>query len=447
MSTSHPPLRSAGRPPVPAAASAVQKPTRVRYAILVMLLLATILNYVDRSSLGIVAPYLSKDLGLDKVQMGELFAAFGMAYAIALMPGGAMADILGSRLTYAISLIGWSLATMAQGFANTYHLLFGARMAIGALEAPAFPSNARAVTMWFPTQERGLATSVYVMGQYIGTPLFAGLLLWITTSFGWRSVFYATGMAGVIFGLLWYMTYRDPVHHKRVNDAELKHLRDGGALMGSKQKEPFDWKMAFKLLSYRQIFAICLGKFCNNTILVFFTTWFMTYLIEERGLSMIKVGIFQALPFLGATAGILLAGFFSDFFIRRGCSVSTARKAPLIIGTLLGSSIVLVNFVESNEVIIAILTLAFFAQGVGASSWAAVSEIAPKQYIGLTSSITSLAANIAAVTTPIMIGYVLQATGKFYWALNIMGILCLCGAFSYSFILGKLERIEIKQPA
>ena len=118
-----------------------------------------------------------------------------------------------------------------------------------------------------------------------------------------------------------------------------------------------------------------------------------------------------------------------------------------IIGTLLGSSIVLVNFVESNEVIIAILTLAFFAQGVGASSWAAVSEIAPKQYIGLTSSITSLAANIAAVTTPIMIGYVLQATGKFYWALNIMGILCLCGAFSYSFILGKLERIEIKQPA
>jgi len=124
--------------------------------------------------------------------------------------------------------------------------------------------------------------------------------------------------------------------------------------------------------------------------------------------------------------------------------MSAARKAPLIIGTLLGSAILLVNFVSSNEAIIAILTVSFFAQGVGSSSWAAISEIAPRQYIGLTSGIASLAANISGITTPIVIGYVLQATGEFYWALNIMGIICLIGALSYSVFLGPLYRIEME---
>jgi ACS family D-galactonate transporter-like MFS transporter len=418
------------------------KRSRVRYVVLSMLLAATILNYVDRSALGIVAPGLSKGLALDKMEMGELFAGFGLAYSIALVPGGMLTDILGSRLAYGLSLLGWSFATLTQGFANGYHMLLGSRLAIGAMEAPAFPSNARSVTLWFPARERGFATSVYVMGQYIGTPLFTGLLLWISAAYGWRAVFFVTGGVGILFSLLWYGVYRDPHQHRGVNADELQYINEG-ATAARKPREKFDWRMALKLLGYRQILAICIGKFCNNTLLVFFTTWFMTYLIEARHMSMIKVGIFQALPFIGATVGILLAGFLSDFFIRRGVSISTARKAPLIIGTLLGASIVLVNFVESNEGVIAILTIAFFAQGVGSMSWAAVSEIAPRQYVGLTSSITSLAANIAAVTTPLMIGYITHHTGHFYWALNLMGAICLLGALSYSVLLGKLSRIEL----
>ncbi|KAE8756964.1 MULTISPECIES: MFS transporter [Paraburkholderia] len=418
------------------------KRSRVRYVVLSMLLAATILNYVDRSALGIVAPGLSKGLALDKMEMGELFAGFGLAYSIALVPGGMLTDILGSRLAYGLSLLGWSFATLTQGFANGYQMLLGSRLAIGAMEAPAFPSNARSVTLWFPARERGFATSVYVMGQYIGTPLFTGLLLWISAAYGWRAVFFVTGGVGILFSLLWYGVYRDPHQHTGVNAAELQYINEG-ATAARKPREKFDWRMALKLLGYRQILAICIGKFCNNTLLVFFTTWFMTYLIEARHMSMIKVGIFQALPFIGATVGILLAGFLSDFFIRRGVSISTARKAPLIIGTLLGASIVLVNFVESNEGVIAILTMAFFAQGVGSMSWAAVSEIAPRQYVGLTSSITSLAANIAAVTTPLMIGYITHHTGHFYWALNLMGAICLLGALSYSVLLGKLSRIEL----
>ncbi len=425
------------------AAASRTKPTHIRYCILLLILIATILNFVDRTNLGIAAPFLTKELGLDKARMGEIFAAFGLAYAFCLVPGGIIADVLGSRLAYALALITWSLATVVQGFANSFHVLFGSRLSIGFFESPAFPSNARAVTMWFPMKERGFATSVYIMGQYIGTPLFAGALLWLANDFGWRSVFFVTGGVGLIIGALWWMLYRDPNQHPAANAAELELIRSGGGLVGKKTQDHFDWHKALELLKNRQILALCLGKFFNNTILVFFTTWFMTYLIEGRHMTMIKVGIFQALPFLGATAGILLAGALADFFIRRGYSMSSARKAPLIIGTVLGSAIVLVNFVESDAVVIAILTVSFFAQGVASSSWAAVSEIAPRQYIGLTSGITSLAANLAGITTPLVIGYILQATGQFYWALNFIGIVSLCGALSYSLLLGKLSRIEM----
>ena len=430
--------------PAGLATAQAARPTRVRYVILFFILVATIVSYVDRTNLGIAAPFMSKELALDKAQMGQIFAAFGLTYAFALVPGGYIADLFGSRLTYAVALVSWSVATMLQGVANSFNTLFGARLAIGALEAPAFPANARAVTMWFPMKERGLATSVYITGQYIGTPLFAGLLLWLAQTEGWRSVFYTTGGAGVLLGLLWYFIYQDPKQSRFANAAELAHIEAGGGLVANRERIPFDWTAVFRLLKQRQILAICLGKYCNNTILVFFTTWFLTYLIEERKMTMIKVGFFQALPFLGATLGILTAGFLSDFFIRRGLSMSTARKTPLIVGTLLGSVIVLVNFVGSDMAVIGILTVAFFAQGVASSSWAAVSEVAPRQYVGLSGGITSLAANLAAISTPIVIGYILQATGSFYWALNFMAIVSLCGALSYSVLLGRLHRIEME---
>jgi ACS family D-galactonate transporter-like MFS transporter len=332
---------------------------------------------------------------------------------------------------------------MAQGMANTFNGLFASRMAIGVLEAPAFPANARAVTMWFPMRERGFATSVYITGQYIGAPMFTGLLLWIANDFGWRSIFYSTGIAGVVLGLSWWFVYQDPRKCSRANQAEIDYIEAGGGLASNKERIKFDWRAFFKVLSYRQVQAICLGKFCSNSVLVFFITWFMTFLVEERKMTVLKVGIFQALPFLGATAGILLAGFFSDLLIRRGMTMSKARKAPLIAGTLLASSIVLVNFVTSDVTVITILTVTFFAQGVSSMSWAVVSEVAPRQYVGLTSGITSLAANLAGITTPLVIGYILKETGSFFWALNFIGALGVLGSLSYAFFLGPLKRIEM----
>jgi sugar phosphate permease len=313
------------------------------------------------------------------------------------------------------------------------------------MEAPAFPANSRAVTVWFPARERGLASSIYVCGQYLGTALFTGALLWLATTYDWRHVFYSTGILGIVFGVIWLYLYRDPLSCKNVSQEELKYIEAGGGLVKSSQERTqFNWRQIAELFSYRQIWAICIGKFASTSALYFFLTWFPTYLIEERKLTMIKAGIFAVLPFVGATVGILLAGIVSDLLIRRGYSMSFARKLPLVVGSMLGMSIVLVNFTDSNVICIAVLTIAFFAQGIASSSWAAVSEVAPKELIGLTGGVTSLAANIGGIVTPIVIGGIVHATGSFAYAFWFIGGVALMGTLSYSLLLGRLYRIELK---
>lgn len=416
-----------------------------RWFMLSLLLIATIINYVDRVNISIAAPFMAKDLGLDKVQMGLIFSAFAWTYAFALVPAGFIADRFGSRLTYGASLISWSAVTVCQGLVGGFSSLFGLRLAIGAMEAPAFPANSRAVAVWFPARERGMASSIYVCGQYLGTALFTGVLLWLATTYDWRHVFYSTGIVGIVFGVAWLYLYRDPLNCKKVSKQELDYIEAGGGLVKSSQdKNKFKWAQIAELLKYRQVWAICIGKFASTSALYFFLTWFPTYLIEERHLTMVKVGIFAVLPFIGATVGVLLAGFISDWMIRRGVSLSFARKLPLVVGSALGMSIMLVNFTDSNEVCIALLTIAFFAQGIASASWAAVSEIAPKQLIGLTGGITSLAANIGGIVTPIVIGQILHVTGNFAWAFWFIGGVACIGTLSYSLLLGRIYRIELK---
>lgn len=429
----------------PVTAAPARPMTHRRWFMLSLLLIATIINYVDRVNISIAAPFMAKDLGLDKVEMGLIFSAFAWTYAFALVPAGFIADRFGSRFTYGASLISWSAVTVCQGMVGGFASLFGLRLAIGAMEGPAFPANSRAVTVWFPARERGMASSIYVCGQYLGTALFTGLLLWLATTYDWRHVFYSTGIIGIVFGIAWLYLYRDPMNCKKVSKEELAYIEDGGGLVKSSQeRNKFKWAQIAELLKYRQVWAICLGKFASTSALYFFLTWFPTYLIEERHLTMVKVGIFAVLPFIGATVGVLLAGFIADWMIRRGYSLSFSRKLPLVVGSALGMSIMLVNFTDSNEVCIALLTIAFFAQGIASSSWAAVSEIAPKELIGLTGGITSLAANIGGIVTPIVIGQILHVTGNFAWAFWFIGGVACVGTLSYSLLLGRIYRIELK---
>jgi ACS family D-galactonate transporter-like MFS transporter len=199
-----------------------------------------------------------------------------------------------------------------------------------------------------------------------------------------------------------------------------------------------------QLLRFRQLLGICIGQFASNSTLVFFLTWFPTYLATERHMGWIKIGFFAVLPFLAASVGVLFGGWWSDSMLRRGRSANMARKLPIIAGLLLASVIVTANYVDSDNVVIGILSLAFFAQGMAALGWTLVSDIAPKGLPGLTGGIFNFAANLAGIVTPLVIGVIVAATGSFFGALAFISIVALIGALSYIFVVGDIRRIEIQ---
>jgi ACS family D-galactonate transporter-like MFS transporter len=411
---------------------------------LALIATGTLVNYLDRTVLGIAAPALTRDLGIDAAVMGVVFSAFSWSYAASQVPGGLFLDRFGTRITYALSVGFWSLFTLLHALAGGLTSLLGLRLALGVSEAPCFPANSRVVATWFPQSERAFATGVYTVGEYIGLAFLSPVMFWLLVHHGWRSLFIVCGLIGFAFVLVWIARYRDPPEHKTVNAAELDLIEAGGGLVGSDGKSVrIDWSKAGKLLRFRQMWGICIGQFAGNSTLVFFLTWFPTYLATERHMAFLKIGFYAVLPFIAASVGVLFGGWWSDAMLRQGRSANVARKAPIITGLLLASTIITANFVESNAAVIAILSLAFFAQGMAALGWTLVSDIAPKGMLGLTGGIFNLAANLAGIVTPLVIGVIVAATGSFFYALAFVGALALMGALAYIFILGDVERIEL----
>jgi ACS family D-galactonate transporter-like MFS transporter len=218
------------------------KRTRVRFVILALLAIGTLINYLDRTVLGIAAPVMTKELGIDAAIMGLVFSAFSWTYAVAQIPGGVFLDRFGSKLTYFLALTFWSLFTLLQGVAVGVKSLLLFRFCLGVSEAPCFPTNSRVVSTWFPQHERARATGIYTVGEYLGLACFAPALFWLMGNFGWRTLFVVVGLVGIGFGIVWWMMYREPDQSKSVNQAELDYIAAGGGLEKRSEKStPFSW--------------------------------------------------------------------------------------------------------------------------------------------------------------------------------------------------------------
>ena len=420
--------------------------TKVRLGILALISFATLLNYLDRAVMGVAAPSMTEELKISPEMMGLIFSAFSWTYAAAQIPGGIVLDRLGTRITYAASLILWSVATLLHGLATNVAMLFGFRLALGVAEAPCFPCNSRILSTWFPQGERARANSVYAVGQYAGLAFFSPVLFWIVGAYGWRTLFYIAGGIGIVFGLAMYGLYREPHQSKRANAAELNHIKAGGGLAAPAPATgaPFTWANVRRLLGQRQILGASIGQFCGNSTLVFFLTWFPTYLATERGMDWIKSGVYVVLPYIAASVGVLLGGYLSDQLLRKTGSANIARKLPIVSGLLLASTIIAANYVDDNVAVIAIMSVAFFGQGMVNLGWTLISDVAPRQFIGLTGGVFNLCANLAGIVTPIVVGVIVGQTGSFYGALAFIGVLALVGAAAYVFVVGDVRRIELK---
>ena len=426
-----------------------------RYLILGMLFLATTLNQADRATLAIVGTPLERSLGLGTVGLGYVFSAHAWAYVLGQIPGGRLLDRFGASRVYLWSIALWSLFTLAQagigwvGASWAAATLFAMRFLMGLAESPAFPANGRLTAAWFPTAERGFASATFTSGDYLASGLFAPLMGWLTHVYSWHMVFVVMGGLGLLLAILWKATVHAPDNHPWVSTREVEYITAHGAVPAmdrEKQSVQDDvplWHRLRQLLSQRMLVGVYLGQFGITTLTYFFLTWFPVYLVQARHMSILKAGFMTALPALCGLAGGLLGGSFSDWLIRRGYSLTFARKLPIVVGMLLSTVMLACNYIDNQSLIIACMGMAFFGKGLGALGWAVVADTSPGEITGLCGGLFNTIGNIAGITTPIIIGYILQATGSFDGALIFVCASAALTVICYLFVVGPIKRLSL----
>ena len=438
------------------AVSERKKGIPTRYTILLIIFIVTAINYADRATLSIAGTEVAKELQLSALSMGYIFSAFGWAYLLMQIPGGWLLDRYGSKKVYTFSLFFWSLFTFMQGFVDMLPLAWAAtsmflmRFMLGFSEAPSFPANARIVAAWFPTKERGTASAIFNSAQYFSLALFSPLLGWLTFAWGWEHVFTVMGAIGFVLTFLWVKFIHNPTDHPGMSATELDFIKKGGAVVDMDHKKTAQDsgpKLHYikQMLTNRMMLGVFFGQYFINTITWFFLTWFPIYLVQEKGMSILKVGMVASIPALCGFAGGVLGGVFSDYLIKRGCSLTLARKLPIVLGMLLASTIILCNYTDNTVLVIALMALAFFGKGFGALGWPVIADTAPKEIVGLCGGVFNVFGNVASIVTPLVIGYLVSELHSFNAALLFVGCSALMAMVCYLFVVGDIKRMELQK--
>ena len=411
---------------------------KIRWLIIWMCFLANAISYIDRANLSIAAPGIRAELGIDAATMGWVLSTFFWTYAVMQLPAGWFVDRVGVRISLVFAVTWWSLFTAATGAARGVSQFIGARLMLGIGEAASLPSFTKTAFNWFPRSERGIACSIFNSGSTAGAALSLPLVTALIWAVGWRGAFVVTGALGLIWALAWWFIYRDPEQYRAIAPREVDALlaeRTAPTAAGAK----ISWLDLFR---YRSIWGLMIGLFCLNFAIYFYITWFPSYLLQARGFSLQALGTIGALPAVMAVVGNWMGGYASDRLLKLGWSHTAARKTCLVGGMALASSIGLSAFVESTWACLSLLTLAYASLSfTGANVWTVASEIAPTPgHVASIGGIQNFAGNLAGIMISAFTGQMLVLTkGSFLIPLVTAGGLCLVGALSYLFLVGKVE--------
>ncbi|HEY1767166.1 MAG TPA: MFS transporter [Terracidiphilus sp.] len=428
--------------------------TRIRYLIIFILFIVSCFSFADRSALSQAVSSMPKEMNLTPQRMGYLLFAFGWAYALGQLPSGGLLDRFGSKRVYGISIILWSIFAFLTGCAGylgaslTFTAIFVLRIFSGLAQSPVFPGNGRIVAAWFPTAERGRASAIFNSSQYFALPIFAPIFGWLLHAAGWRSCFWFLGALGVVLTVVWFTNIYGPKDHPRISPSEVEFIERGGGLVhtdtqAGTKKNTLTWATVKMLLSYRMLVGIYIGQYCITTLTWFFLTWFPLYLSQARHMSVLKVGFFAAVPGLCGGFGGILGGIISDKLLHGGHSLSFARKLPIMAGMGLSMMIIACNYAHSQTVMLLFMSISFFGKGIGALGWTVISDTSPKGMVGMNGALFNLFGNTAGITTPLIIGYIVEKTHSYNGALIFVGLIAFCAIVSYGPIVGEIKRIEL----
>jgi ACS family hexuronate transporter-like MFS transporter len=411
----------------------------VRWVIIGMICMLTIINYIDRQTLSVLAPTIREVFHMSNQAYSRVVTSFLLGYTLSQAVSGKLLDRIGTRAGFMLFVGIWTVASMLHSIAGSVMALAGFRFILGVGEAGNWPGAAKAVAEWFPVRERAFAMAIFNNGSTIGAVVAPPLIAWVALTFGWRYAFFIGAGLSAMLMVAWYFYYQTPDKHPSLSPLEREYIRAGQAAdeLGERSRRPW-----LSLFSYRQTWAVVAARFFTDPIWWFLISWLPNYLKTERGFSLATIGLLAWIPFLFADVGTLTGGAVSSLLIRGGWSVNAARKTVLVISMLLvpiGVAVV-VTAHSDTAVIAAISVIAFAFQSWIANIHTIPSDCFPKQDVGAVFGIGGTAAGIASMAFTLLVGYVVDHFS--YTPVYIMvGLMGPIGAAFFLLIMRRIERV------
>jgi MFS transporter, ACS family, D-galactonate transporter len=398
---------------------------RRRWVIVVLLFVASFINYLDRATISVALPLLSTDLGLDPATKGLLLSAFFWSYALMQVPMGWCVDRFNLRWLYAGAFVFWCLACGLTGFAATLGVILILRAALGVGEAIYQPGGLRIVRSLYSPVERGLPTGLFDGGTRFGLALGTPLIAWLIVHYGWRHMFMILGFSALLWLIPWLIAFPNKLPNSNLPSP----TRTATSVN----------RRRFSVTYNRNLLGLCLGLFCFDYSLYLLVTWLPDYWMTVRHVPVMRAGVYTAVPFFIFAVAEPLGGWIADLLIRRGWNETRTRKGIVALACLTGLLLIPATLVSSTTLAVAFVTGASLAGLAPPNILVILQGCAPEEEVGLWAGFQNFTGNLGGVVAPVATGILIRLTGSYLPGFALAAGVLLGGIFAYGFIIGEIK--------
>lgn len=393
-----------------------------RWRIVALLFFLSVINYLDRQTLSVLAPTLRAELGFTTVEYSYIVTSFLGAYTIGYLFCGAVIDRLGVRLAVIAALTAWSFAGLTHAFATSWIALAVCRFALGLGESFNSPCGIKGIAEWIPRRERGLSMAIFSNGNIVGAILAPPLVSFVAIRFGWQWGFLVTGALGFLYLLFWFAFYDTPEKQPRLSAAERDYiLQERGAGM---IRPKLSLLQAFR---HPAVIGFFTARLLTDSLSFFFSFWLPEYLQGARGFSLAMIGLFAWIPFLASDIGGPGGGALSDWLVRRGWKSVDARRRMMLIAACLMPCSLLAVHASSAYVALGFIAVLLAAQSCWMSNiLTLMSETFPREQLGTYVSLCSIGGSLGGILSTLLAGKIIHSVG-YVPVFTALGFLHLTG--------------------
>lgn len=392
----------------------------LRWWIAGLLFLSTVINYIDRQTLSVLAPVITQELGISEIAYGNILTAFLAAYTVMYLGSGLLVDRLGTRVSLATFMAWWSAANMAHALARGPWSLGGMRFLLGLGESGNFMAAFRAVSEWYPPHERALVHGLVQAGAAMGAIIAPPAITLIAANYGWRPAFVVTGGLGFVWLIAWLVLYRPPQTHPWITPAERKHVLGDEAEAGIVPAVRVGWREAFML---PQTWGLLSGRFLSDPVWWFYLFWLPKYLVDRRGFTLTEMGMLAWMPYLAADCGAIAGGWASGRLVARGLPPITARLAVMLPFACVMPVSFVIDRVESRWLVLGLICLVTFAHMAWKTNQTTLTnDVYPTATIGTVSGILAFGTGLGGTLFTWLTGYCVEWFG-YGMIFVVMGLL------------------------